>query len=213
MFHFVISFWCVLSLWVLKSGEGGIWGVGFLGRRYWPVGNSHLCLEGAQPAPRLCVMTPPAPAMSSCSVPEVRQVRRPCPSVKKLHLGHHRSRFWLCFSHWFFGEGQTETLPYPRFWSSRLWDGPCCLASTVFRGNMGWMLKWRQRLKEFTGQMGVWALSSLKTGQGNFPSGPMVQTLCPQCRGPVINPWTGSQIPHAATKGSKAATKYPERHN
>ena len=48
---------------------------------------------------------------------------------------------------------------------------------------------------------------------GNFPGGPVTGTLCSQCRGPGLDPWSGNQshmlhlrvcmpqikIPHAAT--------------
>ena len=39
-----------------------------------------------------------------------------------------------------------------------------------------------------------------KKHQGDFPGGPVVKTLHSQCRGPGFNPWSGNQIPHAATK-------------
>ena len=40
-----------------------------------------------------------------------------------------------------------------------------------------------------------------------FPGGPGTKTLCSQCRGPGVSPWSGNCIPHAATKSWNAATK------
>ena len=28
--------------------------------------------------------------------------------------------------------------------------------------------------------------------KGDFPHGPVAKTLCPQCRGPRFNPWSGN---------------------
>ena len=39
----------------------------------------------------------------------------------------------------------------------------------------------------------------------NFPGGPVAKTLCPQCRGPGFNPWSGNWIPLATTE-----TKYSQ---
>ena len=33
----------------------------------------------------------------------------------------------------------------------------------------------------------------------DFPGGPVAETPCSQCRGPEFHPWSGNQIPHAAT--------------
>ena len=41
----------------------------------------------------------------------------------------------------------------------------------------------------------------------DFPSGPVATTLHSQCRGPGCNPWSGSYIPHAASKVLCFATK------
>ena len=51
------------------------------------------------------------------------------------------------------------------------------------------------------------------TCNGDFPGGPMAKTVNSQCRGPGFDPWSGNQIPHATTKGSHAAVKYPACHN
>ena len=40
----------------------------------------------------------------------------------------------------------------------------------------------------------------------DFPGGPVAKTLCSSCCGPRFNPWSGNQIPRAATKSSHAAT-------
>ena len=42
----------------------------------------------------------------------------------------------------------------------------------------------------------------------DFPSGPVVKTLCSQCREPGFNPWSTNWIPHAANKSSPNATKF-----
>ena len=34
----------------------------------------------------------------------------------------------------------------------------------------------------------------------DFPGGPVIKTLCSQCRGPRFYPWLGNQIPQAVTK-------------
>ena len=47
----------------------------------------------------------------------------------------------------------------------------------------------------------------------DFPGGPMAKTLHSQCWGPGFNPWSGKEIPHAATKSSHAPTKDPMCHN
>ena len=39
----------------------------------------------------------------------------------------------------------------------------------------------------------------------DFPGGPAAKTPCFQYRGPGFNPWSGKQIPYAATKSSPAA--------
>ena len=42
----------------------------------------------------------------------------------------------------------------------------------------------------------------------DFPGGPAAKIPCSQCRGPGFNPWSGSQIPQAATeKTNKQANK------
>ena len=41
----------------------------------------------------------------------------------------------------------------------------------------------------------------------DFPGGPAAKTLYSRGRGPGFNPWSGNQIPHAATKTSYAAAK------
>ena len=42
----------------------------------------------------------------------------------------------------------------------------------------------------------------------DFPGGPVAKTLYPQCRGLGFDPWSRT-IPHAASKSSYAANKYP----
>ena len=37
----------------------------------------------------------------------------------------------------------------------------------------------------------------------NFPGGPVARTLCSQCSGPGLDPWSGNKMPHAATKSNK----------
>ena len=37
-------------------------------------------------------------------------------------------------------------------------------------------------------------------GFRDFPGGPVGKAPLSQCRGPGFNPWSGNQIPHAATK-------------
>ena len=39
-----------------------------------------------------------------------------------------------------------------------------------------------------------------KNKERDFPGGPVANTRCSQCRGPGFDPWSGNQIPHAATK-------------
>ena len=34
----------------------------------------------------------------------------------------------------------------------------------------------------------------------DLPDGPLVKILCSHCRGPGLDPWSGTRIPHAATK-------------
>ena len=46
----------------------------------------------------------------------------------------------------------------------------------------------------------------------DFPGGPVTKTLRSQCRGPRFDPWLGNQIPHAATKDSRAATNIKTPH-
>ena len=48
---------------------------------------------------------------------------------------------------------------------------------------------------------------------GGFPAGPVAKTLSSQCRGPMLNPWSGNWILHATTKESQAVTKDPTCHN
>jgi len=52
-------------------------------------------------------------------------------------------------------------------------------------------------------------LRGLKINQRDFSGGPMAKTPCSQCRGPRFNPWSGNEIPHAATKNLHASTKVP----
>ena len=40
-----------------------------------------------------------------------------------------------------------------------------------------------------------------------FPASPVVKTSCSQRRRPGFNPWSGSLIPHAATRSSHTAKK------
>ena len=49
-----------------------------------------------------------------------------------------------------------------------------------------------------------------KENEGDFPDGPVVKTLCSQCRGHGFNPWLG-KILHAAWHGQKK--KQREREN
>ena len=35
--------------------------------------------------------------------------------------------------------------------------------------------------------------------EGNFPSGPVAKTPLSQCRRLRFNPWSGNEMPHAAT--------------
>lgn len=61
MFHFVVSFLCILSLWVQESGEGGIRGVGFRGRRCSPVGSTVIYVWGGCSASPQLVCDDPTP--------------------------------------------------------------------------------------------------------------------------------------------------------
>ena len=47
----------------------------------------------------------------------------------------------------------------------------------------------------------------------DFPGGPVGKTPHYQCRGPCLDPWSGNQVLHAATKSSHAATKKPACRN
>ena len=60
-------------------------------------------------------MIPPAPAMSSFSVPEVRQVGRPCPSINSSTWDTTDLGSGSASPIDFLEEGQTETLPHPGF--------------------------------------------------------------------------------------------------
>ena len=40
-----------------------------------------------------------------------------------------------------------------------------------------------------------------------FTGSPVTKTPCSQCRGPGFKPWSGNEIPHAATKSLHAETK------
>ena len=72
--------------------------MGFLGRRCLPVGNSHLCLEGAQPAPQLVCDDSPCPRHKFLFSAWGEAGGEALSLRKQLHLGNHESRFWLCFS-------------------------------------------------------------------------------------------------------------------
>ena len=43
----------------------------------------------------------------------------------------------------------------------------------------------------------------------DFLGGPVVKTLCSQCRGPGFDPWSGNYIQHGAVKSSQAKTQDP----
>ena len=45
----------------------------------------------------------------------------------------------------------------------------------------------------------------LNLKKGDFPGGPVAKTLHNQCRGHRFNPWSGNEIPHAATESSQAS--------
>ena len=51
--------------------------------------------------------------------------------------------------------------------------------------------KWRNKVGE---------RRQSKQRSRDVPGGPLVKTPCIQCRGPGFNPWSGNQIPYAATK-------------
>ena len=40
----------------------------------------------------------------------------------------------------------------------------------------------------------------------DFPGGPVAKTLCSQCRGLRLDPWSGNYIPHATSKSSHTTT-------
>ena len=46
----------------------------------------------------------------------------------------------------------------------------------------------------------------------DFPGGPVVKTLCFQCRGPGFDPWSGNWILHAATKNPACHTNGQQVH-
>ena len=48
-----------------------------------------------------------------------------------------------------------------------------------------------------------------KRDSGDFPGGPVAKTPSLQCRRLRFNPWSGNQIPYAATKSLHATVKYP----
>ena len=52
-----------------------------------------------------------------------------------------------------------------------------------------------------------------KLNWGHFPSGPVAETPCFQCRGSGFALWSENSIPHAATKSLHAATKGLMCHN
>ena len=41
-------------------------------------------------------------------------------------------------------------------------------------------------------QKGLSEVAALKLNSGDFPGGPVVKTLCFQCRGLKFNPWLGN---------------------
>ena len=49
--------------------------------------------------------------------------------------------------------------------------------------------------------------AGITTAPKDSPSGPGAKTLCSQGWGPGCNPWSGSDIPHAASKFLCSATK------
>ena len=50
----------------------------------------------------------------------------------------------------------------------------------------------------------------VKTYWWDFSGGPVAKTLHSQCQGPVFDPWSGNQIPQAATRISHTVSKNPK---
>ena len=59
----------------------------------------------------------------------------------------------------------------------------------------------------------IYYFLTVRTALWGLLGGPMAKTLRSQCRGPGINSWSGSQIPHATAKSSHAATTNPMCHS
>ena len=49
------------------------------------------------------------------------------------------------------------------------------------------------------------------TKDRDFPGSSVVETLCFKCRGHGFNPWSGTEIPHAARRGQKQGEKNPAK--